>query len=50
MYSVDGPHVVGLEEIDSLKVAANNLYSDGRFGQAIIGEFLSLVLALCCDS
>eukprot|EP00475_Leptophrys_vorax_P005876 TRINITY_DN13557_c0_g2_i1.p2 TRINITY_DN13557_c0_g2~~TRINITY_DN13557_c0_g2_i1.p2 ORF type:complete len:206 (+),score=17.51 TRINITY_DN13557_c0_g2_i1:651-1268(+) len=37
MYSAQGPHTVGVEEIDGLKAAANNLYTEGKFGQAIIG-------------
>ncbi|GJP29095.1 hypothetical protein CLOM_g11287 [Closterium sp. NIES-68] len=37
MYSAQGPHVVGLEEIEALKASANNLFVEGKFGQAIIG-------------
>ncbi|CAI7819647.1 unnamed protein product, partial [Closterium sp. NIES-53] len=38
MYSAQGPHVVGLDEIEALKASANNLFVEGKFGQAIIGE------------
>ncbi|CAI5983316.1 unnamed protein product [Closterium sp. NIES-65] len=37
MYSAQGPHVVGLDEIEALKASANNLFVEGKFGQAIIG-------------